>query len=470
MTSIIKILFEKWLVGPSKDRPFLPMPWEDEDYWPDQKTSNTFPVYNFPLAPVLGICAFTVMVSVLIKAPLGASLAALLFCLGILAYKDSWEQSGALSITSDEKTIRVHENETFVVKLLIENQTPRWISPSFLYQRFDGSHSKSQIVALGKFAPYEKKILDFNLKADAGMGNFLLNGFMLITRDRYGLVRRCVANNLSAEVEVYPDFIDMPPINLSTSGKTAHSGSIESRFSGGSVNFLGNRFYKHGDSISRIDWKKSERLQTLVTREFELLNSTDATIFLDRRSIATFKHGTINSFEQAKDTVITIARSLMNQRVRVRLITDLFATEFGKADAFFDYLVEMIRGLEPHSGESFDRLLSRYQGEIPAYSVVFPVFSTVDIDPSLLTENFLMWDQLHTEIIPVIFDSASYETTITRLNRLEESDHSQLEHFKKLYFPHDLASSYSNIFRKLNEKSVIIGPNQTVGQVYAGRL
>ncbi len=470
MTSIIKNLFEKWLVGPSKERPYSALPWEQEKTWSELKPLKKFPIYEFPLALVLILCAVTILISFIIKAPLSAGVAAAIFSLGILAYKDSWEQSCALTVVSSDAALKVHEFEKFVLKLVIKNQSELPVNPSFLYLKFEGSLKKTQIVSLSLFSPFETKSIEVELEADAGMGSFSVDNIKIITQDRYGFVRRCVTHEACTKVEVFPEFANMPPIDLTTSGKTAHSGSIESHFSGGSVNYLGSRFYQYGDSMSRIDWKKSERLQTLVTREFEHLNSTDATIFVDRRAISSFQFGHINSFEQIKDTLLTLARTLMSQRIRVRVITDDFATEFGKGAQFLDYLMELVRSMQSHSAEPFDRLLTRHQGNIPAYSVVFPIFSTISVDINSLTENFLMWDQIHVDIIPIIFDSTEFESKILNTNPLQAEDRMDLQHFKKMHFNSDQGSSYSNMIRKLNKDSIIIGPNQSIGQVYAGML
>jgi len=446
------------------------MPWEQDQIWNEIKISEQFPVYDFPLAKVLVFCACVTFISLFIKAPLSAGIAATIFCIGILAYKDSWEQSRALTIESTEGDLKTHEFDNFVLKLIVKNYTEKSVSRSFLYLKFEGSISQKKIIPIPKFYPFEKKLIEVELVADAGMGSYSVHNIKLITQDRFGFVRRCVSHEISTKVDVFPEFANMPPIVLTTSGKTAHSGSIESKFSGGSVNFLGVRFYQYGDSISRIDWKKSERFQTLVTRDFENLNSTDATIFVDRRAISTFQFGQINSFEQVKDTILTLARTLMSQRIRVRLITDNFATEFGKGSQFFDYFIEIVRSMQSHGAEPFDKLLTRYQGEIPAYSVVFPVFAPISVDINSLIENFLMWDQIHVDVIPIVFDTFEFENTILKSNPLEDEDRKDFQNFKKIHFPDAQNSPYYKILRKLNEDSIIIGPNQSIGQVYARNL
>jgi len=470
MISLIKNLFDKWLVGPSKDRPYSVLPWEQEEIWHEIKNSKKSRVYNFPLGIVLGFCASVILISLLMKAPLSAGVSAAIFCLGILSYKDSWEQSRALTVESSEGSIKTHEFEPFFLKLTVTNHTDQPVSRSFLYLKFEGSIRQKQIVSLSNFCAFEKKTIEVELIADAGMGSFSVDNIKLITQDKYGFVRRCVTHEVSTKVDVFPEFANMPPVVLTTSGKTAHSGSIESKFSGGSVNFLGVRFYQYGDSISRIDWKKSERFQTLVTREFENLNSTDATIFVDRRAISSFQFGHINSFEQVRDTILTLARTLMSQRIRVRLITDHFATDFGKGAQFLDYFIELVRSMQSHGAEPFDKLLTRYQGDVPAYSIVFPVFSPISVDVNLLTENFLMWDLVHVDVIPILFDTFEFENTILKSNPLEDEDQIDFQNFKKMHFPDSEDSPYSNILRKLNEDSIIVGPNQSIGQAYANNL
>jgi len=230
--------------------------------------------------------------------------------------------------------------------------------------------------------------------------------------------------------------------------------------------FLGLRPYRHGDSIRRIDWRKSERFDDLIVREFERLNSTDAIIFIDQRTVGAFEFEGLKSYEHLKDTVITLCRTLMEQRLRVKIITPGIVTEFGKGDRFFEYISDLVRDLNPTSVEPYDVFLKNHRELVPAYSLVIPIFSAIDINLKSLLECFWMWDSIRAQVIPVAIDIPLFDQKISASAKFDNRERQELNFLRQLYGGLSNGQPFENLARKISEKTIVIGPGETIGQVY----
>ena len=299
------------------------------------------------------------------------------------------------------------------------------------------------------------------------MGTYKVPEISVVTRDFFGFVPRCVPHPIDCEVEVVPEYATMPPLRISVAGKTSHSGSVDARISGESTNFLGLRGFRHGDSIRRIDWKKSEKCGGLIVREFERLNSTDATIIIDQRQISHFEYEELNSFEVLKDTAVALCRSLMDQRIRVQFITRDYVLDFGKGAHFFDHLVELVRDLRPNSAEPFEDFVHRHRELVPPDSVVIPLFAAVDLKIDSLLETFWTWDMVRAEVIPVLIDVNSFDRKIASRAKVDTQEQENLRAVREMYGDLSGHKPYESLARKISAKSILIGPDETIGEVYA---
>jgi uncharacterized protein (DUF58 family) len=313
---------------------------------------------------------------------------------------------------------------------------------------------------------HEERFIDLKFDLDAGMGIFKLNEILVVTRDHFGLLPRCVSHAVNITVEVMPEYATMPPLKLDVAGKTAHSGTVEARMSGDSASFLGLRPYRHGDSIRRIDWRKSERFNDLIVREFERLNSTDAVIFVDQRTIGAFEFEGLKSYEHLKDTVITLCRSLMEQRLRVKLVTPGLVTEFGKGDRFFEYISDLVRDLEPMTSEPYDIFVKHHRELVPAYSLVIPILCAINIDLDSMLECFWMWDSIRAQVIPVAIDIPRFDRKISASATFDARDRQELNFLRQIHGGLSHGQAFENLARKISEKTIVIGPGETIGQVY----
>lgn len=463
---VINDLFEKWIVASPDGREFQVMPWEAEEFSSHKKLPFYKKPYRAPSTVILWTLLALTLSAYLFNLPVAGAIGAGGLTLWILACRDSWVQSGALSIQANALTFRAHEHEDFPLRLKVKNQSPRKLNTSYLFIKFPGTTKQHQVFCLTNMEALEERFIDVQFKLNAGMGVFRLLEIPVLTRDQFGLLPHCVTHAVDVTVEVMPEYATMPPLKLDVAGKTAHSGTVEARMSGDSASFLGLRPYRHGDSIRRIDWRKSERFDDLIVREFERLNSTDAIIFIDQRTVGAFEFEGLKSYEHLKDTVITLCRTLMEQRLRVKIITPGIVTEFGKGDRFFEYISDLVRDLNPTSVEPYDVFLKNHRELVPAYSLVIPIFSAIDINLKSLLECFWMWDSIRAQVIPVAIDIPLFDQKISASANFDNREKRELNFLRQLYGGLSNGQPFENLARKISEKTIVIGPGETIGQVY----
>jgi uncharacterized protein (DUF58 family) len=466
---IFKDLFDKWLVESPDGRRFVKMPWKSIWFESRQDVPFYLRPAMVPTHILFWIATFITVVAIIFSTPLAASVGSGVLVLLFLSSKESWLQSGALTIQPESNFLKVHEHEEFNILLKARNQSAAKLNPTHIFLHFSGAVHQHQVLCLPELKPFEERTIAVKFKADGGMGIYQVSDVHIVTRDHFGLLPRCVLHSLAMIVEVVPEYSTMPPIQLTVAGRTAHSGSFEARASGESSNFLGLRPFREGDSIRRIHWQRSERFNDLIVKEFDRLDSTDATIIVDQRRVGLYEFEGLNSYEHLKDSVIALCHTLMNQQIRVQIVSGEKHLEFGKGERFFQNAVEFIRDLKPISTEPYEETLQRNKGLVAPDSVVIPVFCFIDLDLLKILDCFLGWDLIHAQVLPVIIDVQRFEKKIAKEVDFGMGEYSELNIARQLYGDLSNMKSFDNLARKIIEKAIVIGPDETIGQVYNRR-
>jgi uncharacterized protein (DUF58 family) len=462
-------LFDKWLVSNPEGLPYQPLPWEAEAFsGPDKRPFHLIP-YRVPVAYLFWMLLLAGLAGLIFKLPLCAAIGSGGVTVIVLATRDSWRQSGILNIPKQTYQFSGVEYTNFALTLPIKNRSNRDLHHASLFLKFPGTVEQHHVIFLPKLLAGQDANITTKWPLNAGMGSFAITEILVVTADLLGLIPHCISCPVDIRVDVRPEHAIMPPLRVTVAGKTAHSGSVEARMIGDSTSFLGLRHYREGDNIRRIDWRKSERFQDIIVREFERLDATDATILMDQRAVGAFQYRGLSSYEYLKDTVVTLCRTLMDQRLRVRLITPQHVTEFGKGLAFMDHLMDVISNLEPVTTEPFEQFVAEHRSLIPPYSLVIPVFSAIQIDPNALLDSFWVWNDLRTQILPVAIDTNRFGEKIASAASGSSSKHESLDLLQQLY-GHLSAPENYGIARKVSENTIVIGPGESIGDVYARSL
>jgi hypothetical protein len=146
------------------------------------------------------------------------------------------------------------------------------------------------------------------------------------------------------------------------------------------------------------------------------------------------------------------------------LITESLVSDFGKGQTFLDYLTEIVKEIRPESHSSYEETLNKYREIIPAYSVVIPFFFSVNLTPDSLLESVYLWNLQHIQIQPIIVDIERFDKEFLDSSRLNQSERSYLKNLRGMYLNNYKNSSYSSSARSISEKSIIIGPGESLGQ------
>jgi uncharacterized protein (DUF58 family) len=464
INTLFKDFFDKWMSVSPTGQPFVRAPWDPEYSWDGELLKANYHAYIPPIGKALLAISILTILSFIVKSALLAGMGAALVTLCILAYRDSWLQSGAITLTGPDSKITVSEHQKFKISLKATNNNPFTGNSSFLIIGIGDVQPQTYIIPIKALSPFESFSVEVSFTASLGMGSYKIDTSHLITQDYLGLISRCVEHKMDISIEVLPEYMEVSPLEIFVAGLTAHSGSVETNSSGDSVNYLGSRHFRNGDSIRRIDWKKSERSGSLIVREFEKLNSTDATIIFDTRSLGIFQYKNLNTFELAKDSLIALSRSLMSQRLRVKLATESFVSDFGKGQNFLDYIIEVTKELRPDNHSSYEQTLERYREIIPPYSVVIPLFFSVNIDLESFLETVYLWSLQQIQIQPIIIDINQFDKGFNEGEQLSTIDQSYLSNLRGMYLNSVGSGSYSSIARKISEKTILIGPGESLGQ------
>lgn len=426
-------IIERWFQKTSNGRDFVPLPWEVNEF----SRGQAVPFYTrerlinpaLLVGMSLGFFLFGWAFHAKVLAGLGAGI---LTCL-LMAWQKVWTQSGRLHVNSQPIRKKYHERDFAEIAVPVLNAAKTQSEPALLQVVFEGSTLPEQYLEVPKLQPGERRTILARFRLDRGMGEFRVTSCRLAVRDALGLFKRAVAVNLDVTIEVVPEDSTLPPLAIHVAGSTMHSGVFEAKSSGDSPTFLGLRPFRSGDSIRRIDWKRSQRHQELVVREFEKLNSTDATILIDSRLIGVFEFAALNSLELVRDTTIALVRGLLDRQIRVRLCTESVVTEMSKGRMHFELILEIIKNLLPQAQMPFEDLVRRTLENVPPDSVFIPIFFDVGNDLKSLFQTFQLAEHNRVEVIPVMVDTESFERRIVHDANLTKEQRDALAFMKSQF-------------------------------------
>jgi uncharacterized protein (DUF58 family) len=129
--------------------------------------------------------------------------------------------------------------------------------------------------------------------------------------DPFGLFRVSRTYGRAGSIIVYPGFIDLPhftvpPANLPGEGR------FRKRTHDVTPNASGVRDYEYGDSLSRIDWKSTARMDKLMVKMFELDPASDIWIAMDLQASVQAGSGDESTEEYAVKIAASVARFFLN--------------------------------------------------------------------------------------------------------------------------------------------------------------
>jgi uncharacterized protein (DUF58 family) len=129
--------------------------------------------------------------------------------------------------------------------------------------------------------------------------------------DPFGLFRASRTYGQAASIIVYPGFIDLPHFTVPPANRPGE-GRFRKRTHYVTPNAAGVRDYEYGDSMSRIDWKSTARLNKLMVKMFELDPASDIWIAMDLQASMQAGSGDESTEEYAVKIAASVARFFLN--------------------------------------------------------------------------------------------------------------------------------------------------------------
>ena len=150
-------------------------------------------------------------------------------------------------------------------------------------------------------------------------GLFTLGPWQARSSDPFGFFDVTLDYAQSRSVLVYPPIVHLPGIQL-PKGAATGSGRTGQRALEVTTNAAGVRAYAPGDSVNRIHWRTSARLDTLMVKTFDLEPSGDLWIVLDLDATAQAGEGEESTEEYGVILASSLADRVLQQNRAVGLV------------------------------------------------------------------------------------------------------------------------------------------------------
>lgn len=139
------------------------------------------------------------------------------------------------------------------------------------------------------FFPWFKKTVSFSYALlEMPRGEHHFRTIRLRTGDLFGLIEKEVTIEVKNYFLVYPSTVDLVYRSNQKQYEQGASSTL-TKYWQDSTMAVGVREYQPGDKFAWIDWKATARRDSIMTKEFEQMQSHDVVIFLDRTNSSLFE-------------------------------------------------------------------------------------------------------------------------------------------------------------------------------------
>ncbi len=139
------------------------------------------------------------------------------------------------------------------------------------------------------FFPWFKRTVSFSYALlEIPRGEHQFRSIRLRTGDLFGLIEKEVTYEVNNYFLVYPSTVDLV---YRSNQKQYEQGTASTltKYWQDSTMAVGVREYQPGDKFAWIDWKATARRNSIMTKEFEQMQSHDVVVFLDRTTSSLFE-------------------------------------------------------------------------------------------------------------------------------------------------------------------------------------
>lgn len=215
-------------------------------------------------------------------------------------------------------------------------------------------------------------------------------GFLTETSFPLGLIRRRRTIEQPSEVLVYPSFAPLEQLGLRGSLRYQPGGLALTSELGEGLEYIGNRPYRVGDSIRRLDWRATARTGEPVVREFREEYFLRVGVVLDTAAPQARSPAEEFDFEQA----VSLCASVCDYLSRSDFVVDLYLggsgerrLMTGRSLAHLDQVLEALAYVEQDGPRNYDDLARDLAMEGTQLTTVVCIFTDWSAERAGLAEE-----------------------------------------------------------------------------------
>ncbi|RYX82106.1 DUF58 domain-containing protein [bacterium] len=243
-------------------------------------------------------------------------------------------------------------------------------------------------------------------------GVYELHGFRVETAFPFGLLYASSARIVRSNLVVYPKFQPLERLELPQSRRYQPGGVAFVSARGESVEYIGNRDYREGDSVRDIDWRATARLSRPIVREFREEYFLRAAVVLDTYVPVITPEACAN-FERA----VSLSAACGDYMNRADYLVDILAAgpelhhlHAGRGLASLDQMLDILARVDSTKKSPWEELGAAIEANLEQITSVICLF--LDWDETRRTFATLLQSGGGAVKIIVLRDKANGPTTL----------------------------------------------------------
>jgi uncharacterized protein (DUF58 family) len=211
----------------------------------------------------------------------------------------------------------------------------------------------------------------------AHRGVLEMNGFRVETDFPFGLWRSFQVFRRERRLVVFPRFRELAHLDLPLGRRYQPGGVALAAAVGDSMEFVGNREYRSGDSIRNIDWRATARLRKPIVREFREEYLLRAAVVLDTHLPRWPSAAEREAFESAISLCASVSDHLAKRECVIDFLAAgpaLYKIQAGRHLAFLDQILEILACIDSDPRPGFETVEPDLSEQLQSISSVVCIF------------------------------------------------------------------------------------------------
>lgn len=232
------------------------------------------------------------------------------------------------------------------------------------------------------------------------------------------------------EVRVFPNFGEVAKYALfATDHRLSQLGVLQRRRRGEGLDFHQLRDYRAGDSLRQIDWKASNRLRKLVSREYQDERNQNVLFLIDCGRRMSTRDGPLSHFDHALNAILLLAYVGLRQGDAVGMMTmggdALKPPRYlapGKSAAWLSRLLNTLFDLQPSlAAPDFLTAASALLGRMRKRALVVIVTNMRDEDTADLAVALRLLRRHHLVVLASLRERAVRDMLLKPVRQLSDA-------------------------------------------------